>query len=61
MKPFTSDPELLRDTLSNIMVAIERIKRRFEDIKSAEDFLSSDDAIRSIAAALFGDAQSPAH
>ncbi len=45
MKPSTSDPELLSDTLSNIMVAIERIKRRFEDIKSAEDFLSSNDGV----------------
>lgn len=45
MKLSTSDPELLRDTLSNILVAIERIKRRFDGITSAEDFLSSDDGV----------------
>lgn len=45
MKLSTSDPELLRESLSNIRVAIERIKRRFAGITSPEDFLSSNDGV----------------
>ena len=40
-----SDLELAQDILANILVAIERIERRFAGIHSADDFLVSDDGI----------------
>ncbi|MFN8487930.1 MAG: HepT-like ribonuclease domain-containing protein [Caldilineaceae bacterium] len=40
-----SDLELVRDILSNIMIAITRIERRCERIASADDFVSSDEGI----------------
>ena len=40
-----SDPELVQDILANIATAIERIERRFQGIKSADDFLTDDEGI----------------
>lgn len=40
-----SDQELVQDILVNILTAIERIERRFQGIKSADDFLVSNDGI----------------
>lgn len=40
-----SDLELAQDLLTNIMIAIERIERRFAGIHSSDDFLVNDDGI----------------
>lgn len=42
MKPSSSDPELIRVIAQNILTAIGRIERRFADIATPDDFLSSD-------------------
>ena len=40
-----SDPELVLDILSSILVAIERIERRFQGIEEPDDFVVNDDGI----------------
>lgn len=45
MKPSTSDPELIQAILENILIAIERIERRFEGINSSDDFVADDEGI----------------
>ncbi len=40
-----SDPELVQDILSHILIAIARIERRFEGIDSPEDFVATDSGI----------------
>jgi uncharacterized protein with HEPN domain len=40
-----SDLELAQDLLANIMVAIERIERRFAGIHISDDFLVNEDGI----------------
>lgn len=38
-----SDPELVLDILSSILIAIERIERRFQGIGEPDDFVVSDE------------------
>ncbi len=45
MKQFMSDPQLVDRILGNILMAIERIERRFDGIETAEDFMTDDDGI----------------
>ena len=45
MWQFMSDPELVQSVLANILTAVERIERRFAGIKTAEQFVSSDEGI----------------
>jgi uncharacterized protein with HEPN domain len=45
MKQSSSDPQLTHAILTNILTAIERIERRFEGIKSAEDFMIDDEGL----------------
>ena len=40
-----SDSELALDILTTILVAIERIERRFQGIASPDDFVLDDDGI----------------
>lgn len=40
-----SDPELEHAILANILTAIERIERRFEDIDSPDAFVSDDEGL----------------
>ena len=40
-----SDPELVLDILSSILIAIERIERRFQGIEEPGDFVVSDEGI----------------
>jgi len=40
-----SDPELVDDVLGNIMTAISRFERRFEDIDEPDDFVIDDSGI----------------
>ena len=40
-----SDPELVLDILSSILIAIERIERRFQGIGEPDDFVVSDEGI----------------
>ena len=40
-----SDPELVLDILSSILIAIERIERRFQEIEAPDDFVVSDEGI----------------
>ena len=40
-----SDPELVLDILGSILVAIERIERRFQGIEEPDDFVVNDDGI----------------
>lgn len=40
-----SDQELVLDILGNILLAVERIERRFRGIRTAEDFLLDEDGI----------------
>lgn len=40
-----SDPELVLEILATILVAIERVERRFRDIKTPDDFVVDDDGI----------------
>jgi uncharacterized protein with HEPN domain len=40
-----SDPELVLDILSSILIAIERIERRFQGIEEPDDFVVSDEGI----------------
>ncbi|MBW7885033.1 MAG: DUF86 domain-containing protein [Caldilineaceae bacterium] len=44
-KPSTSDPQLVRAILDNILTAIDRIERRFTGIYSPDDFVSDDKGI----------------
>ena len=45
MKRSTSDPELVRAILDNIVTAIDRIERRFSRIDKPSDFTSTDEGI----------------
>ncbi len=40
-----SDPELVRDILDTILMAIGRIERRFDGIKTPDDFLADNDGV----------------
>ncbi|MCB9138821.1 MAG: DUF86 domain-containing protein [Caldilineaceae bacterium] len=40
-----SDPELVLDILSGILIAIDRIERRFQGIEESDDFVISDEGI----------------
>ena len=40
-----SDPELVLDILSSILIAIERIERRFQGVTEPDDFVVSDEGI----------------
>jgi len=40
-----SDPGLVLDILSSILIAIERIERRFQEIEAPDDFVVSDEGI----------------
>ncbi len=45
VKPSSSDPQLIRVIAENILIAIDRIERRFADVGTPDDFLSSDAGI----------------
>ncbi len=40
-----SDPELVKEILTQILEAVNRIERRFAAIESSDDFLESEDGI----------------
>jgi hypothetical protein len=40
-----SDPELVHDTLTNILTALNRIERRFKGIAHPDDFVTDDSGI----------------
>jgi len=40
-----SEPEILLDILDSVLIAIDRIQRRFHGIQKADDFMASDDGI----------------
>jgi uncharacterized protein with HEPN domain len=40
-----SDPELVLDILSSILIAVERIERRFQGIEEPADFVVNDEGI----------------